>query len=235
MASRRDRVIKARRPLAMCRSFNAGKKRPEPTRNNSALDAVAPTFRVRFMNSPQTHLLNGSLKRTTVALIVLCAAIVWVGSGAFTLRGAGDAKTIGGTTAAVPSDALTDETLMKMLQDMGLEPKKLSKGFLVMISQDSWKLYAQLVLSSDGSKLGLNANLGMIADDAAVTADQWKQLMIANGDIDPSCFYYDKDQKKLYLHRSFDNRTLTAAIIRKQLDSFCSNIRSTEALWKFTK
>ena len=49
-------------------------------------------------------------------------------------------------------------------------------------------------------------------------------LLVSNGDIDPSAFYFDKDQKKLYLHRSFDNRAITPAVLRKELDSFAGNI-----------
>jgi hypothetical protein len=129
---------------------------------------------------------------------------------------------------------LTDDTLMKFLDDMGWEPKKLSKGYLVAVKQDTWTLNTQVVLSDDKTKLGLNANLGVV-DENNVSASQWMKLLIANGDIDPSSFYYDKERKKLYLHRSFDNRDVTHATLRKELDKFCSNIRSTEDLWKFTK
>src|SRR5262249_22483861 len=118
-----------------------------------------------------------------------------------------------------PSEAvgqiLTDDTLKQMLDNMGMEPKKLSKGYLLAIKQDTWTLNIQVVLSPDGRKLGLNANLGKVDDPAGVTASQWMDLLISNGDIDPSAFYFDKEQKKLYLHRSFDNRAVTPAILRK--------------------
>jgi hypothetical protein len=129
--------------------------------------------------------------------------------------------------------ALTDDCLSKMLTDLGLAPKPLSKGFLVTVKQDSWTIYVQAVLSGNGAKLGLNANLGVI-EAANVSASQWEALLEANGDIDPSNFYYDKDRQKLYLHRSFDNRHVTPAILRDELDRFVGNIRSTEKLYAFT-
>jgi hypothetical protein len=130
---------------------------------------------------------------------------------------------------------LTDDTLKQMLTGMGYEPKALHKGFLLAIKQDTWTINMQVVLSPDQNKMGMNANLGKVEDTAAVPASTWLQLLISNGDIDPSAFYYDKDQKKLYLHRSFDNRGITPAILRREIDSFSSQVRSTEDLWKFTK
>lgn len=132
-------------------------------------------------------------------------------------------------------EELTNDTLKTMLSNMGYEPKPLSKGYLLAIKQDTWTLNMQVVLSGDGRKLGLNANLGKVEDPSTVAADQWLKLLISNGDIDPSAFYFDKDQKKLYLHRSFDNRAMTPAWLRKEIENFAGNIRSTEALWKFTK
>ena len=133
------------------------------------------------------------------------------------------------------ADSMTDDTLKQALTNMGFEPKALSKGFLVQSKQDSWTLNVQVVLSGDNRKIGLNANLGKVDDPAKVTADDWMNLLISNGDIDPSAFYFDKDQKKLYLHRSFDNRTVTPAVLRREIENFCGNIRKTEPLWKFTK
>jgi hypothetical protein len=135
----------------------------------------------------------------------------------------------------VAGQVLTDDSLKSMLDNMGYEPKKLTKGYLLVIKQDTWTLNMQLVISPDGRKLGLNANLGKVDDLATVPASQWIDLLVSNGDIDPSFFYVDKEQKKLYLHRSFDNRAVAPAILRKELDNFATNIRQTNALWKFTK
>jgi hypothetical protein len=131
--------------------------------------------------------------------------------------------------------ALNDDSLTTMLADMGFAPKKLSKGFLIVAQQDKWTLNVQVVLSEDHTKLGLNANLGDVPNEQAVTAAQWKELLVANGNIDPSSFYFDTKQKRLYLHRSFDNRAVTPAVLKGQIDHFIENIRSTSSLWSFTK
>jgi hypothetical protein len=157
---------------------------------------------------------------------LLCAASVMCPG--MTTRAAGQ----GATPSA--SAQLSDNELRQMLDGLGLEPKPLSKGFLVVIQRDGWTSNIQVVLSENKEKLGLNANLGSVKDPDSVTAAQWKALMVANGNIEPSFFYFNAEQKKLYLHRAMNNRGLTPAYLRTQIDSFFENMRSTEGLWKFT-
>jgi hypothetical protein len=162
----------------------------------------------------------------------LLAVVLWGGSAVCPTMQALPAAQ---TAAAAPPGQLTDDTLRTMLDGMGLEPKPLSKGFLIAIKRDTWTYNMQFVLSANKDKLGMNANLGMIEDADSVTAAQWKALMISNGNIEPSVFYYDPDHKKLYLHRVLDNRCLTPAYLRSQIENFISDMKSTADLWKFTK
>lgn len=138
--------------------------------------------------------------------------------------------------ASAPApEALTDETLRLMLANLGYAPKALSKGFLIAVKrEDNWTINMQLVLSPDQTKFGFNANLGKV-DEAGVTAAQWAELLVANGDIDPSAFYFDREKQKLYLHRSLDNRAVTPEFLRQQIDKFANNVKSTEKLWAFAK
>jgi len=130
---------------------------------------------------------------------------------------------------------LDNDSLKAMLTNMGYAPTDLSKGYLIAIKRDSWTYNMQLVLSADQSKIGINANLGKVEDVSSVTADQWRILLEKNGDIDPSSFYYDKDQMKVYLHRTIDNRAVTPAILLKQIDNFTTNIHETADAWSFLK
>ncbi|HVY88718.1 MAG TPA: hypothetical protein VG942_07610 [Hyphomonadaceae bacterium] len=136
---------------------------------------------------------------------------------------------------AQTGQTLNNDSLKAMLDGLGYEPKALSKGFLIDIKQDTWDIYMQLVLSGDGTKLGMNSNLGLINDLSAVPASKWLDLLVANGNIDPSTFYVDQDQKKLYLHRVLDNHEITPAFLRGQVESFANNLKSTEGIWNFTK
>lgn len=130
---------------------------------------------------------------------------------------------------------LKDESLQQMLAGLGYSPKKLTKGFLIAIARpNNWTISMQVTISPDGTKLGLNSNLGLI-DEATVTAGQWVELLVANGTVDPSAFYFDRDQKKLYLHRSLDNRAVTPEFLHNQIEKFANNVVETEKLWAFTK
>src|SRR4051812_21843933 len=126
--------------------------------------------------------------------------------------------------AALPASCtalLTNDCLLTLLTDMGFEPKPLTKGYLVVVKQDTWTINIQVVISENTSKLGLNANLGDVTE-ASVTAPQWLAVMAANADVDPSSFYYDAKLKRLMLHRTMDNRYMTSAILRGQIDRFAS-------------
>jgi hypothetical protein len=143
--------------------------------------------------------------------------------------------------ASLPASAQTtgasmdNASLKTILDGLGYETKALEKGYLVTSKVDTWTLYIQVVISPDGTKIGMNANLGLVEDLAAVPANKWLDLLVLNGDIDPSTFYVDRTNKKLYLHRVVDNRSITPAFLRGQLDSFTNNIIKTSDGWNFTK
>lgn len=130
---------------------------------------------------------------------------------------------------------LTDDSLHQMLTNMGYEPTRLTRGSTITVKRDTWTIPLQLVLSSDGTRLGLNANLGVVPNPENITADQWKKLLIANGEIDPSSFYLDKASNKLFLHRTLDNRAVDPAYLRNQIEKVCTNVKDTAALWQFGK
>jgi hypothetical protein len=146
-----------------------------------------------------------------------------------------------GCTALLPvvraqqSGALTESGLQQMLDGLGYPPKKLSVGYLIVVKQDTWTISIQVVESKDQTKIGLNANLGQIPKLEDVPAAQWLGLLEANRDIDPSAFFVDKSNQKLYLHRTMDNRDVTPAHLRQEIDNFSAAIRSTQKSWEFTK
>src|SRR5580765_1042622 len=70
--------------------------------------------------------------------------------------------------------AMDDAGLKTMLTNMGYEPSPLKSGYLLVIKKDTWTYNMQVVLSGNGTKLGINANLGSVDDPSTVTADQWR-------------------------------------------------------------
>lgn len=137
--------------------------------------------------------------------------------------------------AQTTSHALDDASLKTMLDGLGYDVKPLNSGFLITYSVDTWSLYVQVVLSPDGTKLGLNANLGQVDDLSTISAKKWLELLEANGRIDPSAFYVDEANRKLYLHRVMDNRDVTPALLRGQFENFVKNITDNGDLWDLTQ
>jgi len=170
--------------------------------------------------------------KNVISATALLAVILWGMTVMVPLLRAQEA---GQNDKSLAVSALTDESLKQMLDNMGFEPKKVGSGYQIAIKRDTWTFYIHLILSEDKSKVGMNANLGVVENPDTVTAEQWKALLISNGNIDPSFFFFDKDSKKLYLHRVLDNRSITPSFFRQQIENFCSNIKDTGELWKFTK
>src|SRR5262249_36271657 len=168
--------------------------------------------------------------KRTFSSTALFAIVLWASVASIAVVHAG-----GGHQAQATHEPLNKDSLKTTLAKTGDEPKSLSKGHLLSIKQDTWTLNTQIVISADGRKIGLNANLGKIEDPSTVASDQWMKLLVSNGEIEPSMFYFDKDQKKLYLHRVFDNRSVGPASLRQEIERFCGHIRTTEPLWKFAK
>ncbi|MGE5202803.1 MAG: hypothetical protein ACM3O6_12150 [Acidobacteriota bacterium] len=128
------------------------------------------------------------------------------------------------------SGTLTKECLPQTLKSLGLAFQPTSIGYEVTIKQGTWNFYVQIVLSSDGTKVGFNSNLGDV-DEQKISAGQWMALLAANKDYDPSVFFYDAARKRLYIHRSLDNRNMTPVVLRTQIDAFLKDIRESEKAW----
>jgi hypothetical protein len=164
---------------------------------------------------------------------IVCTTLVLGGSAALPASPPVQEAPQPGAPAA--GQSLTDVTLLQLLDGLGYAPKKLSKGFLIAIQRESWTYNIQLVLSPDRTKLGMNANLATSANPAALPASVWLALLQDNEDVDPSCFYFNRKQNKLYLHRVLDNHAITSAFLRDQIDKFCQNIKGSADDWGAVK
>lgn len=140
-----------------------------------------------------------------------------------------------GDATPIVRGALSDTSLVQMLTDLGYEPKKLKQGYVVAIKDAEWTYNVQLLISANREKIGLNANVGTVDDVNAITAREWLGVLQANTDIAPSFFYFNKSNRVLYMHRVVDNRLVTSALLRRQIEAFTGNIKETADVWKFTK
>jgi hypothetical protein len=160
------------------------------------------------------------------------ALVLWVVTVAV---GRTPAQAPGNQEGPPTTGVLSEDGLSRMLTDMGYEPKKLKQGYVVAIKHEEWTYNVQCVISPNREKIGLNANVGTVEDPSTVTATQWMNVLAANTDVAPSFFYYNKNNRILYMHRVVDNRCLTTAILSRQIEAFTTNIKDTAEVWKFTK
>ena len=170
--------------------------------------------------------------RKPITIVAVFAIILWAGTALVSRLGAQEPQDDGRSTAR---GVLSDTALFQMLSDMGYEPKKLKQGYVVSIKQGEWTYNVQFVISPNREKIGLNANMGTVEDAGVVTATQWMNVLVANTDIAPSFFYFNKNNRTLYMHRVLDNRYVVSALLRQQVDAFTANIKETADVWKFTK
>lgn len=168
-----------------------------------------------------------------VSVTALFAIVLWVGSLTVSRIHAQDVQQP--AARPVTRGTLTESTLVQMLEDLRYEPRKLRQGYVVTIREDDWTYNVQLVISPNGEKIGLNANIGVVDDPVSVRAADWQNVLAENTAISPSFFYYNKANRTLYMHRVIDNRCVTATILRQQIQAFTEDIRESADAWKFVK
>lgn len=125
------------------------------------------------------------------------------------------------------------DNLNPTLLNLGYESKAMSHGSIVSVKSGTMGLFVQLVLSPDNSMLGININLGSVKSPEDVTALQWRTLLEINEKIEPAAFFYDPGLKHLILHRALDNRGLTPAILKFEVDRLVKDATLTADAWSF--
>lgn len=154
----------------------------------------------------------------------------------------------GAAQAQPPADAgskaeaggpIAEEDLPKMLQNMGYEAEKVDEGvYRVVIEQDSWTFYIRFSLSTDSKqRLWMTSSFGEIKDWQKMAPAPLMALLVANDRIGPAHFYVtvSGDVRRLNAARAVDNRGITPAILRRELDKFLTNIRDTAEQWDIEK
>ncbi len=136
---------------------------------------------------------------------------------------------------ASTSGTLDSSMLKKALEDIGYEPKDLSKDpekplYEVTIVREGLNIPVSSEVTSSKSYLWLTVTMGSLKEDAADAA-KLRKLLVANGVIQPSHFFITKGDR-LKLAMPIDNRGVTNAILRKAIDRIVNNVVETKAIWQ---
>ena len=131
-----------------------------------------------------------------------------------------------------PASAGTD-TLGRLLRDLGHDPKALSPDILqITVEKDSWPVHLMLSLSTDGQRIWVESKFAPVADPDRVPAAAWRRLLEANEKIGPAHFAFDKQDKRIHLYKSFDNRDVTTDRLKKEIEHFDLTVRKTQDYWR---
>jgi hypothetical protein len=134
---------------------------------------------------------------------------------------------------------LTNEALEKMLTDMGYEPKasKSEDGkrtwYNLTIEQDNFTFVLDLSLA-DG-KLWFSCPLRKVAEPEKVPAEKLWKLLEENDTIYPGSFSYYAQRKQFFYNLAVENRDLTPAKVRSELDRAMGVMRRTYPDWDTSK
>jgi hypothetical protein len=172
---------------------------------------------------------------------LLCAGLLALTCGAGALRA--DGQTLirngreQGTVRQVIDDRLTAETLGKMLRDMGYDPKVSTSAdksitfYKLVLERDNFTYVIDVSLDKAQKRVWLVCALKRVGAIEQVQAARLQKLLEENDMIAPAAFSYDKTRKQFFLNVAVDNRGITAAQLRAELDTLQSVVRRTYPLW----
>jgi hypothetical protein len=172
------------------------------------------------------------MKSVSVFGIVLAA---WL----FALAGPGTNAGEKKEKPKLPPDTLTDESLKEKLDDLGYDFKviKSTTGtpmYLLDFTRDNFRYVFYVSLASDKTRLWMSCALRKLPETKIVPTDILEKILTKNDDIGPTHFTLRKN-RFLYLELGLDNYGLTPRRLRKEIDGFAGNIRSTQDLWDPTR
>jgi hypothetical protein len=131
--------------------------------------------------------------------------------------------------------ALDEQDLPRLLENMGFEPETVDEGvYKVTIEQDSWTFYLRFSLSTDNrTRLWMTSSFGEIKEIDKVPPAPFIKLLETNDGIGPAHFYITTsgEAKRLNVAKALDNRGITPAVLRREIDSFLGIIKSSVSQW----
>jgi uncharacterized protein (TIGR03067 family) len=127
---------------------------------------------------------------------------------------------------------LDAKSLGEMLVDMGLETKLIDDLFQkIRWTIKDWGSPVWLSISTDKRTVWLYTEFELRPGFDKAPATAWLKLLEKNDAIGPSRFALDEKGKRLTLRRPLNNADLTAAQLRKELNSFVEDIKTNQDLW----
>ncbi len=136
----------------------------------------------------------------------------------------------GGQGAAVPN-RLDDAGLKATLSKLGYEVKEPgAKTYEIALAAAGLKIPTRVFLAKSRTKLWFSVALMQKAGVDKLTRDDLARILAANTDVGPCHFMIDGGWLKMKM--ALDNRGLTPAILRTELDYLAARVGESKAVWQ---
>lgn len=135
------------------------------------------------------------------------------------------------------TDKLTEESLLTLLKNLGYEPEKVGVTYRIKIEKPKWNFVISISISSNTRKLWMSSFLAQVPDIEKIPQSAMMKLLETNSDIGPAAFVLVEDSKNkpngrwLKMQYGQDNRGITPAIFRTELDWFLERLQETGTTW----
>ena len=122
---------------------------------------------------------------------------------------------------------LSADDLSTMTQALGYTTTKNDKSVTINYDEDNWKMSIDVDLSTDKTKVWLITYL--VKTPFKYDSDDYQKLLKANNDIGPCAFCLSDTW--LTMDLALDNRNVTPAIMRREINYIVKQVKTTESTW----
>jgi hypothetical protein len=152
-----------------------------------------------------------------------------------------NADTQPGDTALTPVkevvEPLTNESLGKMLEQLGMSPKSVVlsdaiTAYDMSIARSTWTISMRVALTHNREYIWMLVSCAEVNDPAAVSSGYWHGLVLKNYYIAPHNFFFDPVAKMLMLGHGERNLNITPALLRTWIDAAADTTIATYDVWK---
>ncbi|RYG24621.1 hypothetical protein EON82_10050 [bacterium] len=135
-------------------------------------------------------------------------------------------------------EKVTAETLPKLLSGLGYEPTKVDQAIQrITIERDKFTFRLNFSVSGNTKKVWMSTYLVELPDLSKVPAKSLADALLTNSEIGPAHFYLAKVGEKVWLKMGFalDNRNITPAYLRGEIDWFLERLAEKAPVWDKAK
>lgn len=137
---------------------------------------------------------------------------------------------LGGWQSTAQAEKLDDASLRAMLTGLGYEVKEPgTTTFEVPMSAEGLNIPTRVFLSKSKTKVWISAALVMADGVNKLTREDLQKILEKNVEVGPCHFMIEGGWLKMKM--AIDNRAVTPALLRSELEFFAARVGTSKAVW----